>query len=256
MSARKRREKTTPEAAKKAQECPAPSAPEPGEATKAAITHARANNRARRRRVQVKGSLTDGVLTIGPVHSDKAGFVEQMDNALGSSSSAFQNRLLHEVGTVIQTDRLEQDTNVALAVLDGVQPRDEVEAMLAAQMAATHSVAMHMLGKARRAEYLEHMNSFGGLATKLLRTFTAQTEALAKLRRGGEQTVRVEHVHVHSGGQAIVGAVNARGGGGLSGNRSQPHAPIDPQALAVAPGTPLWGEDPARELVPVASSEG
>ena len=51
---------------------------------------------------------------------------------------------------------------------------------------------------ARRAEYLEHMNSFGSLATKLLRTFTAQTEALAKLRRGGEQTLRVEHVHVHS----------------------------------------------------------
>jgi hypothetical protein len=36
---------------------------------------------------------------------------------------------------------------------------------------------MHMLGKARHAEYLEHMNTFGGLATKLLRTFTAETEA-------------------------------------------------------------------------------
>src|SRR5262245_57428365 len=35
------------------------------------------------------------------------------------------------------------------------------------------------------------------MAIKLLRTYTAQLEALAKLRRGGEQTVRVEHVHVH-----------------------------------------------------------
>ena len=51
---------------------------------------------------------------------------------------------------------------------------------------------------------------------KLLRTFTVQIEALAKLKRGGEQTVRVEHVHVYPGGQAIVGAISnhrARGRG-------------------------------------------
>jgi hypothetical protein len=130
-------------------------------------------------------------------------------------------------------------------VLDGLQPQNEIEAMLAAQMTA----AMHMLGKARHAEYLEHMNSFGGLASKLLRTFTAQTEALAKLRRGGEQTVRVEHVHVHSGGQAIVGNVNhAGGGGGLLENQRQPHA----KAISHAPQRPLWGEDSEREPVPVA----
>jgi hypothetical protein len=28
------------------------------------------------------------------------------------------------------------------------------------------------------------------------------------LRVGGEQNIRVEHVHVHEGGQAIVGVVN------------------------------------------------
>jgi hypothetical protein len=35
------------------------------------------------------------------------------------------------------------------------------------------------------------------------------TDALdgAKLRRGGEQKVTVEHVHVYPGGQAIVGSV-------------------------------------------------
>jgi hypothetical protein len=47
---------------------------------------------------------------------------------------------------------------------------------------------------------------------KLLRTYTAKVEVLAKLRRGGEQTVRVEHVDVHPGGQAIVGNVTPGGG--------------------------------------------
>jgi hypothetical protein len=42
-----------------------------------------------------------------------------------------------------------------------------------------------------------------------------QVEALAKLKRGGEQTVRVEHVHVHPGAQAIVGTLQHGGGGAL-----------------------------------------
>jgi hypothetical protein len=42
---------------------------------------------------------------------------------------------------------------------------------------------------------------------KLARTF--KIEALKRYRSGGEQKVTVEHVHVHKGGQAIVGYVAA-----------------------------------------------
>ena len=87
-------------------------------------------------------------------------------------------------------------------------PKDEIEAMLASQMAVTHALAMGFLGRAKRAELVPQLDTFGSLAVKLLRAYTAQVEALAKLRRNGEQTVRVEHVHVHPGGQAVVGNVN------------------------------------------------
>ncbi len=50
-------------------------------------------------------------------------------------------------------------------------------------------------------------------ATKMLRTFTMQMEALKRYRTGGEQKVIVEHVHVNQGGQAIVGAVSTGGKG-------------------------------------------
>jgi hypothetical protein len=47
-------------------------------------------------------------------------------------------------------------------------------------------------------------------ATRLLRLFNEQLEAMAKLQgKSGRQVVTVEHVHVHEGGQAIVGAVTA-----------------------------------------------
>jgi hypothetical protein len=39
-------------------------------------------------------------------------------------------------------------------------------------------------------------------ASRLLRAYTSQVEALRRLRNGGSQFVRVEHVHVNEGGQA------------------------------------------------------
>jgi len=41
-----------------------------------------------------------------------------------------------------------------------------------------------------------------------------QMEALKKYRGKGEQKMTVEHVHVHNGGQAIVGDVHQKAGGG------------------------------------------
>jgi hypothetical protein len=50
----------------------------------------------------------------------------------------------------------------------------------------------------------------GATAAKLLRAYCTQIETLRRLRGSGNQSIRVEHVHVHEGGQAIVGAVNQR----------------------------------------------
>ena len=52
-------------------------------------------------------------------------------------------------------------------------------------------------------------------ANKLSRTSAALIEALNRHRgKSGQQTVRVEHVTVNDGGQAVIGAVTAGGEGG------------------------------------------
>jgi len=43
---------------------------------------------------------------------------------------------------------------------------------------------------------------------KLFRMFSRHVEVLHNLRSKGEQRMIVEHVHVHNGGQAIVGSIN------------------------------------------------
>jgi hypothetical protein len=80
--------------------------------------------------------------------------------------------------------------------------------MLAVQMVGCHNLAMAMLRRASNTDRVDFLAIYGNLAAKLLRTFTMQTEALARLRgQTGQQTVRVEHVTVAAGGQAVVGAV-------------------------------------------------
>jgi len=100
-----------------------------------------------------------------------------------------------------------------------------------------------MLGEQTFEGRKENLNQ----ANKLSRTYASLLEALNRHRGKGQQKVTVEHVHVHAGGQAIVGAVEA-GGGVTSEYRDQPNA----KALRHAPVAPLWGEDQEREPVPLA----
>jgi hypothetical protein len=145
--------------------------------------------------------------------------------------------------------------NSLLAVLDGARPKDEIEAMLISQMVAVHHHAMDQLGKAARSATIDQVNVHSNFAIKLMRTHVAQVEALAKLRRGGEQTVRVEHVHVHKGGQAIVGTVTA-GGGAALGNIGQCDDATDERTLAFAPGSPVWSEEPGGAALPDGEGQG
>ena len=95
----------------------------------------------------------------------------------------------------------------------------------------------------------------GNLAVKLLRTYTMQIEALQRHRGKGEQKMTVEHVHVHAGGQAIVGEVNAatRGEGPTGKLDQRPDAKL----LAHAPGETLPSEIEAhRPAVPVTRGQG
>jgi hypothetical protein len=68
--------------------------------------------------------------------------------------------------------------NFMLSVVKGIKPRDHIEAMLAAQMAAVHSAAMKFSRLLSDAEYIEHRDSAERTLNKLMRTFVTQIEAL------------------------------------------------------------------------------
>jgi hypothetical protein len=173
----------------------------------------------------------------------------------GSKSDLFNNTLIRQVLEGVWATRPDpehRDLLIAsnLAALNGINPRDEVEGMLGAQMVACHNAAMECFRRAMLSEQtFEGRKENLTQANKLTRSYTTLMDALGRHRGKGQQKVTVEHVHVHAGGQAIVGTVE--GGGVANGNQGQPHAKrID--ALAHAPVAPLRSENPERERVPLA----
>lgn len=142
--------------------------------------------------------------------------------------------------------------SAALATLVSIAPKDEIEGMLAAQMVAAHAASMECFRRAMISEQShEGRQSNLNHAGKLSRTYVQLLEALNRHRgKGTQQKVTVEHVHVHAGGQAVVGTVEALpGGGGVADqNQRQPHA----KALLHAPVAPLRGENTERDPVRLA----
>ncbi len=217
----------------------------------------------RHTRLSVKVSGDDeetGTQRIKPDFGGSTSFEFRRMDAFGTPSGSFAAYAMGQLANVArrhgQRFPTERELNAALAVVDGVRPENEVEAMLAMQMYAAHESAMDMIERTMQATTREAAQAYSAIATKMQRTFVAQVEALAKLRRRGEQTVRVEHVHVYPGGQAIVGNVTHPGRGGTQEKIGQPHATDDLGAFVAAAGAPVLCPDPERETVPVASSEG
>lgn len=142
-----------------------------------------------------------------------------------------------------------QQFNAALAGLMGIAPKDELEGMIAAQLIAAQSAVMECYRRAMLGEQtFEGRRENLSQANKLSRTFTVLLEALNRRRGKGQQKVTVEHVHVHSGGQAVVGTVETSGGGDRSKVEDQPHA----TQIAHAPQPTMLSQDTTRDTLSVA----
>jgi S-adenosylhomocysteine hydrolase len=133
----------------------------------------------------------------------------------------------------------------------GIGPKDETEALLAAQMAAIHNATMCAARRLNHAETIAQQDSASNAFNKLARTFAAQLEALKRYRSSSEPTVKTtQHVTVNDGGQAIVGNVQH------GGDHENPSRSIssDQPGGALAPGPALLSE--VEEVAPAMPGAG
>jgi hypothetical protein len=168
----------------------------------------------------------DKIVNISADHADPAICHTLLADALGTGDYDFAAGLLAQLTDVSRSSKVatKQELDFILSVVRGINPRDEAEALLAAQMAALHNATMVAARRLNHVETIPQQDSASTMLNKLARTFASQVEALKKYRSAGEQTIKVQHVTVNDGGQAIVGNVS-QGGGGAEKNGGQPHEP-------------------------------
>ena len=162
--------------------------------------------------VRVKVFGADGKLArVHPPDGEGRNWWLRLNETLGTTSSDFVNASLFQIQSACRSPWggiSELSMNASLAMIEAAAPKDEIEAALAVQMACTHTAAMAVLAKLDVAFASEkRVAAFGSAAARLMRAYATQVEVLRRLRTGGQQFVRVEHVHVNDGGQAVIGNV-------------------------------------------------
>ena len=121
------------------------------------------------------------------------------------------DRMTHQMASAMVWPKPKDETELlikAITALAEYAPQNAIEASLAAQMTATGEAALMFLNHATLPDQPSEMVDRGvARATRLMRLHLEQIEAMQKLKGAAQQKVTVEHVHVHQGGQAIVGVI-------------------------------------------------
>lgn len=228
---------------------------EPGPRNRKLIEESTASWQERPIRASVRWAQNeDGPPALGSPHTNVEGWSVTLSEAMGTASTDFATSQLSALEMVARERGEEpgfesRPINSALAIVQAIAPQDELEAALAVQMAQCHALSCEMLGLAKHAGNLERLQTYSSLAVKFQRTFTAQIEALSKMRGKGQQTVRVEHVTVEAGGQAIVGDVHLRQPGGRGRRSNEEGQPCGTGEAAA--GAALLGQDEAGNGLPI-----
>ena len=165
--------------------------------------------------------------------------------ALGTADLEFKNGFVELLANAQSPGSEESGLNFSMSVVAGIDPRDQIEALLGAYVAVTHTWIMKAAQRLARADNLPEVESAECSFNKFVRTFVSLTEALKRYRTVSEQNVTVQNLSVRDGGQAIVGNVT----------QNAPAAPTDksvsPAAITDARVQPMEIIGKAeREVIP------
>ena len=124
-------------------------------------------------------------------HVTVVGETSALMRSLGTRDPDFLYGLIHQVGNAGSGGEYPDEIGVKfmLAFIRSRQPRDQIDAALIAQMAATHVAAMRAANRLAHAESLQEQDSAERTYNKLTRTFVAQVEALQRYRDEAARTL-------------------------------------------------------------------
>jgi hypothetical protein len=163
---------------------------------------------------------------------------ESLRWAAGSRSHLFTAVLLNSVASAcwcpsgMTAEQRHERCSMALRAVASFDPKDEIEGMIAAQAVAMHLGAMECFRRSMVPEQPEDAAArLRKDGTSLARGMVEMIAALDRKRgKSGSQVVRVEHVTVQPGGQAIVGNVTPGKPGKGPANEAREEPDTSPHA--------------------------
>ncbi len=227
---------------------------------RAAIDKARRRHHARPVNPGVLVEPNEAGYHLAAPHRDREAWEVQILDAFGTRSQSVGMVFLDQLAALCrpairddgQWSPNEVDLNAMLAMVTGARPRNEIEAALAAQMAATHVLTSRVFAEAALVDGWVNPEK-AMLAAKLAGTFAKQVDTMNRLKgRTGKQSIKVkyerhnhQHVHMQPGGASEI--------------LDQARAPAALQCRnhsAALERAPLPGEDQIRRSVSGSRGEG
>lgn len=177
---------------------------------KAKVEKVALRSRARADGPEMRVQMKEGTVVISYAHDEPDLAAILLMGDLATCDPHFFAHVSGQIATIgAQVRKVDEGaSNFLLSVVRAVQPRDELESLLAIQMGAIHNATMMLARRLNHVETIPQQDAAERALNKLARTYAMQMEALKRYRTGGQQKVTVEHVTVNAGGQAIVGAVS------------------------------------------------
>jgi hypothetical protein len=171
---------------------------------------------SRRRPVRVGLRRVNASLaTPYPPKGDGKEWWDRLKTAVGTSSSDFVTQTLYQLQAAARLPNggiSEVGVNSALSIIEAAKPDNEMEAALVIQMACTHAASMAVLSRLGGGHGGDrHVAMMAAAASKLLRAYALQVETLRRIRAGGSQFMRIEHIHIESNAQAVIGNIQGEG---------------------------------------------
>ncbi|MFZ0149830.1 MAG: hypothetical protein WAM72_16110 [Xanthobacteraceae bacterium] len=147
---------------------------------------------------------------------DLEGHRAALRRVFGTLSEDYSQTMFGKLVAALRPNPFEQldeaTLNAAIALVASMEPKTELEALLAVEIAAIGFAGHKFLRQSQHQLDEVYIGVYGNYAVKLLRLQLDMIQALDRHRRGNTQTVEVRHVHIHSGAQ------------GVAENDTRPHA--------------------------------
>jgi hypothetical protein len=140
--------------------------------------------------VQLVNVVNDKIAIAGGEEGER-----RLMQAVGSKSPAFMRGILVQLAEACSKDRKPNagGLKLMLSIVTAIKPQDQIEALLAVQMATTHVMAMRFANYIVSSDTIIQQDSGERILNKLLRTFPMQMEALYRYRTLEAQRVGARH---------------------------------------------------------------